>query len=126
VGIEWQLFEVVPVAGGKPILVTNTASARDAVLRFAGNGAFSAFDSCNDLGGHVAIAAGGLDVGATSVTDAACVDDNGKAAIPPDPRAIAARAVDAMFSGHVNWAVQDAQLTLRKTGFATLVYRSGP
>ena len=109
-GTSWQIVGVRKADG------TTVTGLRPATLRFDRTG-FGATDSCNYLGGTVAIRTSELTFGDVGSTLMAC--------IPTSPSGGNEQAViGAVLSGTARWAVVGDALTLSKAGAGTLTYRA--
>jgi heat shock protein HslJ len=98
IGTEWQLTRVVG-----PSRTWSPPPEVDAVLRFDGQGHFSA-TACNHYGGPVGIDAGLLRVGQVLGTDMGCAG----------PRGDVEAAFVAVMDGEVRWVISGDELHLDK------------
>jgi heat shock protein HslJ len=107
VGTEWQLTTFVSADG------TRSTPVRPASLTFDDRN-FSGSDGCNDFGGSVTIDTGTLWVGALGSTLIGC----------PEPILTETRAIAGVLTATVHWSIDGDELTLRKEGVGSLVYRA--
>jgi heat shock protein HslJ len=106
-GVEWQLVRVVgPDRDWRP------PAGVDAVLRFDGQGGFSA-TACNHFGGPVRVAGHRLRLGQMVSTSMGC----------GGPAGSVERAFLAVMDGEVGWAVEAGELRLDKPDGRGLRFR---
>jgi heat shock protein HslJ len=107
IGTEWQLAEVLG-----PSRTWSPPPAVDAVLRFDGEGHFSA-TACNYYGGPVGIDGSVLRLGGLGGTDMGC----------GGTRRAVEEACLAVMQGEVRWRIDGEELRLDKPGGRGLRYR---